>query len=318
MDNPDRLVALEELALGSRLKRLSDQLMREVTLIYQELGIDFDPYHMPIFKLVSEKKELTISEISKSINVTQPAVTQYVNTLLAKKLVISKIGKYDKRKRKISLTHSGNALLKELKPVWKIIDEELKKLTHHTENRTLLDHITYVEHELNKKSFSVTVLKKLEKHMETKVEIVSYNDEYAADFRDLNIEWLEKYFYVEDHDREVLENAKTYIIDNGGFIFFALYKGQVAGTVALINEPEGYELSKMAVSPKFQGKKIGQQLMQYCIDFAKQKSWKELLLYSNTLLENAIYIYRKYGFKEVPMEKDKPYERGNIKMVLKF
>ena len=85
----------------------------------------------------------------------------------------------------------------------------------------------------------------------------------------MNIEWLEKYFYVEEHDREVLNNAKTHIIDKGGYIFFALYKGEVAGTFALMNEEEGYELSKMAVSPKFQGLKIGQQLMQYSIHFAR-------------------------------------------------
>ena len=150
------------------------------------------------------------------------------------------------------------------------------------------------------------------------VEIIPFKDEYANQFRDLNLEWLEKYFYVEEHDTQVLNNAKTYILDNGGYIFFALIDGTVAGTVALINEPEGYELSKMAVSPKFQGLKIGQQLMQYCIDFAKAKNWTHLLLYSNTTLENAIYIYRKFGFKEVDLEKDSPYQRGNIKMVLQL
>ena len=87
--------------------------------------------------------------------------------------------------------------------------------------------------------------------------------------------------------------------------------------MALINEDEGYELSKMAVDPKFQGLKIGQRLMQYCIDFAKQKEWKELILYSNTTLENAIYIYRKFGFKEIPIE-GSPYSRGDIKMILKL
>ena len=154
--------------------------------------------------------------------------------------------------------------------------------------------------------------------MKNNVEIISFKEEYSNHFRDLNIEWLEKFFYVEEHDKEVLNNAKKYIIDNGGYIFFALYNKEIAGTVALINEDEGYELSKMAVSPKFQGLKIGQKLMQHCIDFAKSKSWKELLLYSNTKLENAIYIYKKYGFKEVALQKDSPYLRSDIKMVLEL
>lgn len=150
------------------------------------------------------------------------------------------------------------------------------------------------------------------------VEIVSFKKEYSQAFHDLNIEWLKTYFYVEAHDKEVLENAEKYIIDNGGYIFFALVDGKVAGTVALMNENEGFELSKMAVNPNFRGLKIGQQLMQYCIDFAQDKKWSKLLLYSNTLLENAIYIYKKYGFIEVALEKESPYKRSNIKMVLEL
>ena len=70
----------------------------------------------------------------------------------------------------------------------------------------------------------------------------------------------------------------------------------------------------MAVSPEFQGQKIGQQLMQFCIDFAKEQGWIKLQLYSNRILENALYIYEKYGFREIRMEENPPYERSNIKM----
>jgi GNAT superfamily N-acetyltransferase len=150
------------------------------------------------------------------------------------------------------------------------------------------------------------------------VSIVSFKEEYAQTFHDLNVEWLKTYFYVEEHDTEVLQNPKKYIIDNGGYIFFALLNGNVVGTVALMNEAEGFELSKMAVNPQFRGLKIGQRLMQHCIDFAIDKDWNELLLYSNRILENAIYVYKKYGFKEVLLEKDSPYERSNIKMALKL
>jgi ribosomal protein S18 acetylase RimI-like enzyme len=148
------------------------------------------------------------------------------------------------------------------------------------------------------------------------VEIIPFKKEYSSQFYDLNIEWLEASFYVEDHDREVLSNPQTYIIDNGGFIFFAKYNDKIVGTFALINLKEGFELSKMAVSPKFRGLNIGQQLMEYCIAFSKNKKWDKILLYSSRKLENAIYIYRKYGFVEVEVEENCPYERCDIKMVL--
>ena len=36
------------------------------------------------------------------------------------------------------------------------------------------------------------------------------------------------------------------------------------------------------------------------------------------MLENAIHPYRKYGFKELALEKDNPYKRANIKMLLEL
>ena len=98
-----------------------------------------------------------------------------------------------------------------------------------------------------------------------------------------------------------------------------LEQGQVLATVALLKmEGNVFELTKMAVLPAARGRNIGQQLMQHCIDFANLNSWNGLLLYSNTLLENAIHIYRKYGFKEIALNPDNPYKRSNIKMFLKL
>ncbi len=147
---------------------------------------------------------------------------------------------------------------------------------------------------------------------------VPFQEVYAPSFYDLNIEWLKSYFYVEPYDEEVLSNPKKYILNKGGHIFFALINDDVVGTVALMPMDESgvYELTKMAVSPKFRGRKIGQKLMQHCIDFSHNNLFNKLVLYSNTKLENAIYIYRKYGFVELELEKNSPYKRSDIKMEL--
>ena len=157
----DSLLQYQELALGSRLKRLSDSLMKEVAKIYNHLSLDFDPYHMPVFKLISEQNELSIGEISDLLNVTQPAVTQYINALERKKMILCKVGKIDKRKKKVSLSTFGETMLHELRPIWKVIDAELKLLTHNAENKTLLDHITFIENETKKESLSTRILLKI-------------------------------------------------------------------------------------------------------------------------------------------------------------
>ena len=151
-------------------------------------------------------------------------------------------------------------------------------------------------------------------------EIIPFDNNHARDFYNLNIEWLKTYFYVEAFDEEVLSKPNTYIIGKGGHIFFAKRDDLILGTVALMptQDPLVFELTKMAVLPNQRGQKIGQHLMQHCIDFAKANGFKALMLYSNTLLENAIYIYKKYGFIELELEPDSPYERSNIKMELKL
>ncbi len=152
------------------------------------------------------------------------------------------------------------------------------------------------------------------------IKIIDYSPKFTQNFYDLNIEWLKTFFYVEPYDDEVLSKPETYIINEGGFIFFATKNDKVVGTVALMPTKETgiLELTKMAVLPEERGEKIGQQLLQHCINFGKTQNLKGLLLYSNTKLENAIYLYRKYGFKELELEKDNPYERADIKMLYKF
>jgi GNAT superfamily N-acetyltransferase len=147
--------------------------------------------------------------------------------------------------------------------------------------------------------------------------IIPYHKQHAQAFKDLNIEWLETYFYVEPYDLEVLSNPDTYIIDKGGHIFFSMKNEKVTATVALMKIEENvYELTKMAVDKTMRGRGIGQLLIHHCIDFARKNKFNKLVLYSNTKLENAIYIYKKWGFEEIELESSSSYERANIKMEL--
>jgi len=149
------------------------------------------------------------------------------------------------------------------------------------------------------------------------LKIIPFRPGLAKYFRDLNLAWLEYYFQVEPKDAELLENCESSIIERGGYIFFAEINSEIVGCYSLIKIKDSkYELGKMAVDPGYQGQKIGQKLMAHGISFAKRENWKELLLYSNTILEPAIYIYRKYGFEVIDLEKNTPYKRSNIKMQL--
>ena len=146
------------------------------------------------------------------------------------------------------------------------------------------------------------------------ITIVEFTRELAINFTRLNKAWLEKYFVVELIDEEMLSNPEKYIIDNGGFIYFAKADEEIAGTFALIKVSEHiYELSKMAVDESFQGKRIGNKMLEFCLEESKKLNAQKIILYSNTKLESAIHLYKKFGFKEVAIDKS-GYERANIKM----
>lgn len=147
-----------------------------------------------------------------------------------------------------------------------------------------------------------------------KLEIIDYSDELKEYIKILNYEWLKEYFYVEEGDQISLSNPKETIIDKGGFIFYAKSGNEIVGTASLIKKSDSvFELGKMAVAKSAQGLGIGKMLLEHCLEFAKQKQIEKLILYSNTKLESAIHLYRKYGFMEIEMEQG-VYERGNIKM----
>jgi ribosomal protein S18 acetylase RimI-like enzyme len=150
------------------------------------------------------------------------------------------------------------------------------------------------------------------------IDIVPYSSNLAAYFTRLNLAWLNKYFVVEPIDEQMLSNPQDYIIDKGGLVFFATTGEEVVGTFALLKESDGvYELSKMAVAEDHQGKHIGNLMLAFCLNEAKRIDAHKVILYSNTKLEPALHLYRKFGFVEVPLGRS-DYKRSNIKMEIEL
>tara|TARA_Y100001958_G_scaffold150490_1_gene134333 strand:+ start:284 stop:754 length:471 start_codon:yes stop_codon:yes gene_type:complete len=148
--------------------------------------------------------------------------------------------------------------------------------------------------------------------------IINFKNEYSKLFYDLNIEWLNEFFLVEDYDKKILSNPHKYIINKGGSIFFAKTEGKIIGVVALMPtyKPDVYELTKMGVKKSSRNKGVGKLLIKKCIEQAIENKLKKVIIYSNRKLENAIYLYKSFGFIEVELEKKSNYQRADIKLEL--
>ncbi len=148
------------------------------------------------------------------------------------------------------------------------------------------------------------------------VRIIDYEQKHHEDFRRLNLEWLEKYNLAESHDLQVLDDPKGTILDRGGVIYMAEENGRLIGSAALMKEAEGiYELAKMAVDPQWRGKGISKLLIEKCLDTARSWNAKKVTLYSNSQLQTALSLYKKYGFYHIGTE-NSPYVTADVRMEL--
>jgi GNAT superfamily N-acetyltransferase len=147
--------------------------------------------------------------------------------------------------------------------------------------------------------------------------VVTWRPELRADFERLNLAWIERWFTVEEEDRKVFRDPGGQIVEPGGQIFFVVDEHGVRGTCAVIrHDATTFELAKMAVEPSAQGRGYGDRLVESVIGFARGAGATRLMLVSNTRLGPALNLYRKHGFRDVPLDPANGYSRADIQLEL--
>tara|TARA_Y100001001_G_scaffold51755_1_gene47943 strand:- start:281 stop:757 length:477 start_codon:yes stop_codon:yes gene_type:complete len=150
------------------------------------------------------------------------------------------------------------------------------------------------------------------------IKVVDYAPKYREAFKSLNVEWISKYWELEEPDFKALDDPEGYILNQSGVILIALDKGEPIGCCALIKQTDDtFELAKMAVSPKAQGKGVGLLLGKSIVERAKLMGLKRLYLESNSVLKPAVSLYEKIGFKHIKGASS-PYARCDVQMELKL
>lgn len=291
----DYITELGSRALGSRLKKITESLNRDVLQIYKQHAIDFEPRWFTFFQLISEKGEMSVMDVANQLNQSHPAVNQVANALENKGLIISNKKDHDGRKRYLKLSNKGNRLLKKLKPLWLEIDNATKEFIQET-NPQFLDQLLEMEQALKQKSMFERIQSQIKTTQYDQIRIQHYSAKLKDHFKSLNYEWLTKFFLIEDSDKKTLSNPEG-IIKNGGNIFFAQLDDEIVGTVTIMHHQSHVcELSKMAVTESYQGKQVGKKLLETAINFAKQKQYDKMILFSSTKLEKAVRLYESRGF----------------------
>jgi DNA-binding MarR family transcriptional regulator/GNAT superfamily N-acetyltransferase len=310
------LSSLRELALGSRLKALSDYFYQAVDEVYRASGAGIESRWFPVMRFLRDVGPTTVTEVATAIGQTHSAVSQLADRLVEAGMVVRQRDPGDGRRSVLALTDAGERALGALGPVWLALRRGMAESLG-PRMLDLLDAIDGCEQALAAKPLVATVLEQGAALAREGVQVVPWDAAYADHFRRLNQQWLERHFRVEDVDRALFADPESLVIHPGGAIFFALYAGEVIGTCALLHEGEGvYELSKMGVDENFRGLGAGRLLLDAAIATFRERGGKRLFLESNSRLGRALGMYERAGFvRQQAIRPGSHYERADVYMV---
>lgn len=309
----DLLQDLGYLALASRLKRLGERLQLEVAQTYAELGVEMTPSWFPLLRAVARRGERTIGELALDLGQSHLAVVKGLRPLEKRKLVSTTDQPADVRRRTVTLSARGEALIERLLPTWGAIEAATRDLVEESAPQ-LLAEVQAVEHALELKTLRL----RMPTHLG--IEIVPYRSDLAGSFRSLNRAWIEGELglELEEPDREILENPGSSVVAAGGEILFARRGAEVVGCCAVVFHDLAdraiAELTKMAVTRNHRGRGIGTALTTEAIRLSARVGCDSIFLFTSVSLAAAMALYRRLGFVEVaaPPVAHPGYQRPSV------
>lgn len=308
------------MAIATRLKFLSERLNKESADIFALYENDLKPKWYSAFYVLSHSDEaLSISEIAKEIGQARPTVLNAINEMIKNDLVDETQDTLDPRKNTVALSIKGQEYAKRIKGQYIDTTHVVETMLDESDHNLWLA-LEEFERLLDETPTYPRIIKAKKERESNEVEIVPYDPSYKEAFKTLNKAWIDTYFDIEDEDEINLDNPKDSILNRGGFIFIALIDGEPVGTCALIKKTDRiykYEIAKMAVDPKMQGRGVGWSLGKAALKKAKTLRVKKLFVEINTLLQPAINLYQKLGFIKI-VGYSNPSKRSNIQMELEL
>ena len=135
----DIITKLGALAIGARMRRLTDIFSRDVAFIYKEHHLDFEAKYFVLFYLIADRGEegIGIMEIADELSLTHPAIIHLAKELEKKGYIQSVKSPVDSRKRLLRLSKKGKAALPEFKKVWNRIEKLNAQLMQKQQNHLL-------------------------------------------------------------------------------------------------------------------------------------------------------------------------------------
>ena len=141
----DVIGAHGHLFLGSRLKRLAEQMQADVVRVSQRAGLPIQPGQYPLLCTLLENGPQTIGALAQAMGLSQPAITRSVGRLLKAGLISLDRSERDGRSRIVRLTSAGErAMLRSREVVMPYVEAAVRQVTEGVSG-PFLDQIAAIE-----------------------------------------------------------------------------------------------------------------------------------------------------------------------------
>lgn len=121
------MLPASQLGLGTRLRLLLARLDGELAELYKSEGHPFRPRFYPVFQLLMQREQASVSEIAGHLQVSQPAATQTLAEMKRLDLVTYAAAR-DRRERVVKLTPHAIDVAEELQPLWEAVGRAATQL----------------------------------------------------------------------------------------------------------------------------------------------------------------------------------------------
>ena len=147
----DIVRALGYLCLGSRLRRIGEQVQADSQRIMEHLDVPLQASQYPLLAAIDRLGPLSVGELSEALGVTQPGVTRAAGLLAEAGYLTARKEKGDQRIRRLSLTEKGEALIARSKSeIWPVIEAAVREVCDALDG-SLLDRLGQLEDALREK-----------------------------------------------------------------------------------------------------------------------------------------------------------------------
>lgn len=143
--------------------------------------------------------------------------------------------------------------------------------------------------------------------------VIPYKEKYKNYFIQFNTDWIKDNFeYLEEEDLHTFNHIEE-SLEKGAMIYFAIDNENVLATC--MTKPLGddgtWEICKLGSNKNLPHKGAGSAVFEAAMNWAILHGARKLFILSNSKLETALHIYKKYGFREIKLD-DYEYVRGDI------